>query len=564
MRVSSGDRQWDLVFVDHDPEPEPLDHGAEVDLAASSPSIGPVVPRWLVLLLFAFVGLTPLAHAAAVLGEGWHPTGDDAIIALRAQDVGRGNLPLVGQPTTADALKPGTPPSNHPGPLEYYLLAAPVALFGTRVGVMIGSASIVSASFVASLWLARRRGGPVLVGLVAVGLLLVARATGNTTLHDPWNADIAMFPMVLAVLTIWSMLDDDLGVAWVGVVAISLAAQVHAAAAVALLPLAGLLGVVLLVAGVRAIRTWVDVGGRLPLPLMASFGLGVLIWLPAVIHEFGPGPSNLRLLAGAGSAGVGVLTAMRWFPTAVAPVPLFVEARSDEFLRRPTTLSILGGYFLVGLAGTLGLVSRFLRRDSAHLLWVAVVAFAAGCLLVAADTPPSMLLRPDLFRWMWVMSLVCWLALAWSLWNLLPLARLVRTPTALVLACGLLVAALSITAVATADVAHERDGRLTTEIGRLADQIRAQNAPGRYLLRVSDGPSYTVAPALMAELGTRGVTALIDVGPFGNAYHRSRKWHGERVRALLRLTMTPDPGARVIGSVSSGSSLIVVEQSRFP
>src|SRR4051794_3169034 len=66
--------------------------------------------------LFVIVGLLPIVRAGSVLSQGWHPVGDVAVIALRAQDVSTGDVPLLGQPTSADKLGAGD--SFHPGPLE--------------------------------------------------------------------------------------------------------------------------------------------------------------------------------------------------------------------------------------------------------------------------------------------------------------------------------------------------------------------------------------------------------------------------------------------------------------
>jgi hypothetical protein len=579
-------------------------------------------------VLLLVVGLVPLLRAASILHQGWHPLGDDAIIALRAQDVTRREAPLVGQPTTAESLKPGASPSNHPGPLEFYLLAGPVALLGTRVGTLIGAGLIVSLSLVATVWLARRRGGVVLAALVALGLLALARSIGGTSLHNPWNSEISLFPMVLSVFAVWSVLAGDLAVAWIAIVALSFVAQVHAGAAVVAAPL----GVVVLVSLVvtrwrhRAPRpigndeAWDALGdaaiavddpmwaadrpaGRLEvrelpnivivdhlqagpvrrststprlldpadvaaeerrasISALAGFaiGLGFVLWLPVLLEELESGASNLRLLAQAGSVGVGRRYAFGWIATAMAPWPQFLRVGQGTQLGRPSFEVVVTGYVALGLTGTLAVVARLRRRESVHLLWAAVLALATGGLLAGTRSPTTVLLRPDVFRWMWILGLVLWIALLWSVWNLMPLGwqRHVRAPLAV--ACTVLVVAMGVWLVGTAKVRNEQDGRTTVAIGKLSRSIRSRLEPGTYRIRTSDGAAYWVVPGLMADLDAHGYHLLVDVGAdFAKAYAPDRRFTGQKVDGtLLSTSLAGEYVGFPLGEINSGATKIHV------
>ncbi len=88
--------------------------------------------RWLVALMW-------LAAAAVVLGlagnalraerQGWVLEGDNAAIATSTFDTAHGHPRLVGVHSSASAYAE-IDDLYHPGPLAYWLMAAPAGLFG--------------------------------------------------------------------------------------------------------------------------------------------------------------------------------------------------------------------------------------------------------------------------------------------------------------------------------------------------------------------------------------------------------------------------------------------------
>ena len=79
------------------------------------------------LILGVFV-LTLVPFVVALVRarqDGWVPSGDEANIATRSLDVFSRHPPLTGLPTTSYLTGSGIF-TDHPGPIEFYLLAVPL------------------------------------------------------------------------------------------------------------------------------------------------------------------------------------------------------------------------------------------------------------------------------------------------------------------------------------------------------------------------------------------------------------------------------------------------------
>src|SRR4051812_35677120 len=72
--------------------------------------------RLVVAAMALLLVLIPLIAAMANHGR-WEPQGDDALIELRARDVGTSRNPLVGQPSTSGTYGGKAANVAHPGPL---------------------------------------------------------------------------------------------------------------------------------------------------------------------------------------------------------------------------------------------------------------------------------------------------------------------------------------------------------------------------------------------------------------------------------------------------------------
>src|SRR4029078_3005878 len=107
--------------------------------------------RWYAVALVVLV-LVPFAVALTrAFHDGWIPSGDEANIATRALDVVRRHPPLTGLPSTS--AKYGDQIStNHPGPIEFYLLAAPLRVLGMSAGPLLTAAAVNAACVLIALW----------------------------------------------------------------------------------------------------------------------------------------------------------------------------------------------------------------------------------------------------------------------------------------------------------------------------------------------------------------------------------------------------------------------------
>src|SRR5918998_6735926 len=84
--------------------------------------------RWAIAVGVALL-LAPLV-ALAIIGPGWVPANDPALMGLRALDVGTTRTPLLGQPSQSRVYADAVASVHHPGPLHFYLMALPVRLLG--------------------------------------------------------------------------------------------------------------------------------------------------------------------------------------------------------------------------------------------------------------------------------------------------------------------------------------------------------------------------------------------------------------------------------------------------
>src|SRR5256885_12943432 len=107
------------------------------------------------------VAVVPVAVATArAIHNGWLPTGDNALFAVRARDLFTHHLPLLGSWSSA-SLNAGTQ-LNHPGPLYFDLLAVPARVVQSGAGVAFGAALLNALCIVGIAVFAYRRGGAAL------------------------------------------------------------------------------------------------------------------------------------------------------------------------------------------------------------------------------------------------------------------------------------------------------------------------------------------------------------------------------------------------------------------
>ncbi|MDQ3145900.1 MAG: hypothetical protein M3R01_03015, partial [Actinomycetota bacterium] len=222
------------------PEPDPVE---------SSPA-GARLARWAggdrnLALLAATVAVLPLVVGMVrVLVDGQFALhGDDALIELRVRDVGS-HTPLVGSYQRFGW--------NHPGPLLFYLLAAPYRLLGSDFsGLQVGALAVNALSVVGIGFVAQRRGGlPLLLWSLALVALLV-HAIGPVDLSDPWEPDVSVLPVTLLVFLAWDVASGRVWALPVVAAVASLLVQAYAVLAPVTLALSGGAAVTLAVGWLR-------------------------------------------------------------------------------------------------------------------------------------------------------------------------------------------------------------------------------------------------------------------------------------------------------------------------
>ena len=239
--------------------------------------------RRAVAVVAVIVAAPVVGAMVSLLGRHWYATSDRALELLRVTDVGGSHTPLLGAWSRWGWA--------HPGPLLFWLLAPFYRVFG-QTGVLIGMAILNLACMLAAVLIGYRRGGARLAVLVGLMVALLAHGV-DAQVVDPWNPWAAFFPFVVFLLLVWSVLCDDLVMLPIAVAVGSFSVQTH----VGYLPIvAGLLVLSVCAVVGRVARNFPPAERRRSLRWLAiAAGVGVLVWLPAIVDQLSGG-NNLRAL----------------------------------------------------------------------------------------------------------------------------------------------------------------------------------------------------------------------------------------------------------------------------
>ncbi len=262
-----------------------LDSDGDPDLAAVDPPDGLVSDRR-VFRAAVVIAAAPFVVTAAALifggGGEYLPSGDLAMTEMHVRDVGRHEV-LTGLWSRFHW--------NHPGPLQFYLIAPFYRLAGSSsLGMVLGALAVNLAAVVGILAVARRRGGTPLLLCSLVACLLLTRSLGPEFLGDAWNLTLPVLPFALMAFVVWSMLAGETWALPAGAALATFLVQTHIGylATAGALFACGALGLVL-----SARREHGPGWGR-PLLRPAAFTVGVLavLWLPPAIDLVTNSPSN--------------------------------------------------------------------------------------------------------------------------------------------------------------------------------------------------------------------------------------------------------------------------------
>ena len=522
------------------------------------------------------IALVPVAVATArAIHDGWIPTGDNALFAVRARDLfSLTNLPLLG--TWSSASVNAGMQLNHPGPLYLDLLAAPARAVESGAGVAFGAALINAACIVGIALFAYRRGGALAGTLAMASTAALCWTMGSELLFEPWNPHSAMLPFALFLVLVWSMACGELAAVAIAAGVGSLVVQLHLSYAL-LAPLLGLWGVFGLVLWARGTRR--DQPTRWPglrRHLVRWVGIGGIVlavcWIQPLIEQFtSDGSGNLTRLAdsatksNAGTIGFGFGT--RVVATIVSLPPWwFRPSLHDAFApgwHAPSlALAVLS---LLVVAAVLGwCVWDARRRHDRVATWaIGTAGFGLLAALVTAAQGPITVfgqVTPHTFRWLWPLGAFLFFAVALTIARrFASSAKASSRPVALVS-----VFAVATLVVAALNLPHADEGLgpnsqeyAIPASHQLATHMGPLDGRGPFLIdglfRAGFADPY--GAAVVAELQRRGITFVAEDPVLVRQYGPGRRFVGANARA--KLLLRTGAGAR---DAPSGSRPVALGQ----
>jgi hypothetical protein len=481
-----------------------------------------------IVALAAAAAVVPVAVATVhALTNGWTPSSDDGVIALRAFDVLSERPPLVGQYTQSSTLI--DEPAYSLGPLLYWLLAIPAHLGPAAITLTMGA---VSAACVAgAVVLAARRGGPGLALATALALILTSRSLPVEVPYEIWNAWSGVFPFTLLLFVAWSVACGDHWLLPLLALTASFVIQAHLTyvTPAVLVVAVALGGLVLQRPSAPGRRRWA----------IAAAVVLVACWTAPAVDQLTREPGNMGqvvALATDDHETFGVEAGLRTAARTFGAQPwwsLPARSHTERLLETTEDIPLLTGLSAFAIVGAVVaglLAARRARRPDLTAALALALALCVAVVAVAAALPTGSLGFAAVgytLVWTSPAGMWVWLALGWTAWALLPGARvadLMRRPQlawAALGASGLLAVAVAAGRdYETADRGPPglKDYRL---IDATVDRVTAAVAGGdgvhidvpitvrnsltfqsaiAYGLR-REGLSFTVPPRLVKEMG---------------------------------------------------------------
>jgi hypothetical protein len=509
------------------------------------------------------------ATARAVV-ERWVPVADNAAIAFHTQDVFSRHVPLLGMPSTLGVYAQGHP-ASHPGPLEFFALAGPYAIFGrSPLGLLIGAALVNIASIAVIAWAAQRIGGTRLVTVAMLAVTVLVWAVGNSV-REVWNPHIALLPFAAFLVLSATVASGRLTALPLALLFGSFALQAH-------LSYIGLVGLVLV--WVLASATWNAVRSarvatgddrlarRRQVRRVALWSLLVvaLCWWPPIYQQFTGDDPNISALVGGFTSGgseiAGARFAVRYVGRIVGLPPPFGMRPSSLRVGRLGHASFVDTVRFAVPWVVLAIVAfaAWRRRATRALFVLATAGFSLVAATLTAMRVPSLgrtgLVYLYNVRWLWPVAMFFWFAIAYAIWDV---ARVGDAPTRsrlryVATACCVLAVIVALVPRVETDSVDIADARLTR---RLSDAVVARVDGGTYVVRaVGATGGITVAPGVAVELERHGVTTYLrplyapPISPWGE----HRLYDGQTVDGTIWIvtgsTHPPSPTARRIASAT--------------
>jgi hypothetical protein len=403
--------------------------------------------------------ILPIAVAVVrAVATGWFPVGDNALLAVRAADVGTQHHPLLGSWTSA-SLALGENVSN-PGPLFYDLLAPFMWTIGNAFGIgaatAIGVGTVNAAFALGTALVGDRMGGWRVERWM---LLLVAAITwsmGSELLIDIWQPHALLLPFTCLLVLTTAVLAGDLRLLpwWLGV--LSLVVQTHVAYVYLGIALTALVAFAI----VRRVRLGAVVRAtswRRELTdllrhrvVLVSAAVVALAWSQPIVEQLaGPGEGNLSRLAtnaGGGELTVGAGASVKIVAAVTALPPWWTRfGYEDAVPSTPLTPTPDGPrLFIDGLPGAvpavigLGVVvavltglGLVLRRPAQRTVRAAVVVALTGIAVAVAGLTIQTVgftgLGNHQVRWIFAFAAFVHVVIAWGVVELVAARRVGAT-----------------------------------------------------------------------------------------------------------------------------------------
>jgi hypothetical protein len=497
------------------------------------------------LVLLALVLVPFVVALVRAYHDGWIPSGDEANIALRAFDVFTRHPPLTGLPSTS-ALYGDKIATNHPGPLEFFLLAGPLRVLGSTTGPLLTAAAINAGFALVALWAVFRRLGTTAVLWAGVVMLLVIWSAGTSVLTDTLSSNMTMYSLLCSAVLAWALIDGDLRLLPLAAFVGSYAAQQHLAAGIIVAAL-GLTAVVAIVVHLRARKRAGDaeIAGLARRNTAYALIIMAVCWAPVVLNEIIGRPGNI--------------TEIVRFSFDNTRSTMGFNSAIDQALHAVTLPTILGKtdlpgtFFLKGVGpyrGVLGVVviallawlawsSRRHDRTLGRLALVAMVVLLAGFVNGVNIPLSTESWRVNLYRWEWTAAFLVVVAigivaerLARGFVSRAPAGARALAPVALLLVTALIAVAV-VAGNGNDDHNRERSAfALEKRVGQVVLDHVDRNGPvlvavDGYAAQLSVGP-YVIYR--LARAGLRVEVQDFNTQPYG---HSRRYQAGSNPSAIL-------------------------------
>ncbi|MGZ6925071.1 MAG: hypothetical protein ACXVJF_00005 [Acidimicrobiia bacterium] len=486
----------------------------------------PLLVVSLVLVVLPFV-----VALVSVVASHWHPSGDQAIEVLRIRDVGTSHTPLVG-PWSRWGW-------SHPGPAMFWLLAPFLRVLGND-GVLIGTVLCGIGSAVGIVLIAYRVGRGPGAAITAGFLAALASAAGFELMVDPWNPWIAFFPFALFLAAVVGTTATDPRLLVVAVLVGSFVVQTHAG-------YLALVGGLLAVAAVVCWRT----DRR---AFLVAAGLGVVVWIPAVVDQIVHDPGNLRQLLDYARSGseptAGWANAFGAMSSQLRPLGPWIANHETHFGFERTATGAWSIAVIALVAGLGLLAHRRGGKIAARLALVTLVAIALA--FVSSSRITGAFVGYVVAYWRPVAAMT-WLSIVCSVLSIVRRRTVERAVVAVGLGVLVVTSVLAIGA-APASVPLEQ---VSNAIGHVGPPTRRALDPDRrYLVQGGDVQTLNApASGMLLYLAEHGFDVVAPTGPEAELQFGAwRIGEASDVDAVVAMTSAPahDPrwrppaGGRVV------------------